>query len=47
MREGIAAAEALAPPDPALVFDAAYVEPPPELLADREALLRLLGREGV
>ena len=29
MREGIAAAEALPAPDPALVFDTAYADPPP------------------
>jgi pyruvate dehydrogenase E1 component alpha subunit len=42
MREGIAAAEALPAPDPALVFDTAYVEPPPQLVAERAELLRLL-----
>jgi len=31
MRAGIAAAEALPAPDPALVFEHAYAEPPPEL----------------
>ena len=31
MREGIAAAEALPAPDPALVFDTAYADPPPRL----------------
>ena len=30
MREGIAAAEALPAPDPALVFDTAYADPPPQ-----------------
>ena len=29
MREGIAAAEAEPPPDPALLFEHAYVDPPP------------------
>jgi pyruvate dehydrogenase E1 component alpha subunit len=46
MREGIAAAEALPAPDPALVFDTAYVDPPPQLLAERAELLRLLAEEG-
>src|SRR6476646_1548962 len=46
MREGIAAAEALPAPDPALVFDTAYADPPPQLLAERAELLRLLAEEG-
>jgi pyruvate dehydrogenase E1 component alpha subunit len=46
MREGIAAAEALPAPDPALVFDTAYADPPPELAAERAELLRLLGEDG-
>jgi pyruvate dehydrogenase E1 component alpha subunit len=46
MREGIAAAEALPTPDPALVFDTAYADPPPELMAERAELLRLLAEEG-
>ena len=46
MREGIAAAEALPAPDPALVFDTAYADPPPELMAERAELLRLLAEEG-
>ena len=33
MRAGIAAAEAGSPPDPALVFEHAYAEPPPEIAA--------------
>jgi pyruvate dehydrogenase E1 component alpha subunit len=41
MRDGIAAAEALPAPDPALVFDTAYADPPPQLLAERAELLRL------
>ena len=31
MREGIAAAEAEPPADPELIFEYAYVEPPPTL----------------
>ena len=46
MREGIATAEAMPPPDPALVFDTAYAAPPPELLAEREEFLRMLAGEG-
>ena len=46
MRAGIAAAEALPAPDPALVFDTAYADPPPELAAERAELLRLLARDG-
>jgi pyruvate dehydrogenase E1 component alpha subunit len=46
MREGIAAAEALPAPDPALVFDTAYADPPPQLAAERAELLRLLARDG-
>jgi hypothetical protein len=39
MRTGIAEAEAEPPPDPRLVFEHAYAEPPPEIAAmlDREA----------
>ena len=44
MREGIAEAEALPAPDPALVFDTAYVDPPPALLAERAALLDAIAR---
>jgi pyruvate dehydrogenase E1 component alpha subunit len=33
MRAGITAAEAESPPDPALVFEHAYAEPPPEIAA--------------
>jgi hypothetical protein len=43
MRAGIAAAEAEPPADPALVFDHAYVDPPPSLLADRDELRRIRG----
>ena len=46
MREGIAAAEAMPAPDPALVFDNAYADPPPELAAERAELLRLLAGDG-
>jgi pyruvate dehydrogenase E1 component alpha subunit len=42
MRAGIAAAEAEAPADPGLVFEHAYVQPPPELARDRAELLRVL-----
>jgi pyruvate dehydrogenase E1 component alpha subunit len=42
MREGIAEAEALPAPDPALVFDHAYAAPWPSLAAEREELRRLL-----
>jgi len=31
MREGIAAAEAEPPADPALIFEHAYVDPPPAM----------------
>jgi pyruvate dehydrogenase E1 component alpha subunit len=43
MRAGIAEAEAEPPADPSLVFDYAYADPPPSLLADREELRRILG----
>ena len=43
MRAGIAAAEAEAPADPGLVFEHAYVQPPPELARDRAELRRVLG----
>ena len=43
MRAGIAEAEAEPPADPSLVFEHAYAEPPPSLLADREELRRILG----
>jgi pyruvate dehydrogenase E1 component alpha subunit len=46
MRAGIAAAEAEAPADVGLVFDHAYVQPPPELARDRAELRRVLGEEG-
>jgi pyruvate dehydrogenase E1 component alpha subunit len=45
MRRGIAAAEALPPPDPALIFDTAYAAPPPGLGRERDDLLRLLAEE--
>jgi pyruvate dehydrogenase E1 component alpha subunit len=41
MREGIAAAEAEPPADPALVFEHAYADPPPSLLAERDELMRI------
>jgi TPP-dependent pyruvate/acetoin dehydrogenase alpha subunit len=39
LRTGIAEAEAEPPPDPRLVFEHAYAEPPPEIAAmlDKEA----------
>jgi pyruvate dehydrogenase E1 component alpha subunit len=43
MRAGIAAAEAQAPADPALVFEHAYVDPPPANDADLAELKRILG----
>jgi pyruvate dehydrogenase E1 component alpha subunit len=43
MREGISKAEAEPPADPALVFDRAYVEPPPALALDLAELRRILG----
>ena len=43
MRAGIAEAEAEPPADPSLVFEHAYADPPPSLLADREDLRRILG----
>ena len=43
MREGIAAAEAEPPADPSIVFEHAYVNPPPTLAADHAELKRILG----
>jgi pyruvate dehydrogenase E1 component alpha subunit len=43
MRAGIAEAEAEPPPDPSLVFDHAYADPPASLLAERDELRRILG----
>jgi pyruvate dehydrogenase E1 component alpha subunit len=43
MREGIGAAEAESPADPALVFSHAYVEPPASLEDDLADLKRVLG----
>jgi pyruvate dehydrogenase E1 component alpha subunit len=43
MRAGIAAAEAEPPADPMLVFDHAYADPPPSLLAEQDDLRRILG----
>ena len=43
MREGIAAAEAEAPADAALVFDRSYADPPASLAADLAELRRILG----
>jgi pyruvate dehydrogenase E1 component alpha subunit len=42
MRDGIAAAEAEPPADPALVFSHAYVDPPPSLASDLAELKRVL-----
>jgi pyruvate dehydrogenase E1 component subunit alpha len=43
MRAGIAAAEAEPPADPSLVFEHAYADPPPSLLAERDDVRRILG----
>src|SRR5690348_12943038 len=43
MREGIAAAEAEAPADPALLFDHALVDPPASFGSDLDELRRILG----
>jgi pyruvate dehydrogenase E1 component subunit alpha len=43
MRTGIAEAEAEPPADPSLVFEHAYADPPPSLLAERDELRRILG----
>jgi pyruvate dehydrogenase E1 component alpha subunit len=43
MRAGIAEAEAEPPADPSLVFEHAYANPPPTLLAEQEELGRILG----
>ena len=43
MRAGIAEAEAEPRPDPGLVFEHAYVDPPPSLDADLAELRRILG----
>jgi hypothetical protein len=43
MRTGIAEAEAEPPPDPGLVFENAYADPPPSLAADLAELRRILG----
>jgi pyruvate dehydrogenase E1 component alpha subunit len=42
MREGIAAAEAEPPADPSVVFEHAYVDPPPSNAADLAELKRIL-----
>jgi pyruvate dehydrogenase E1 component alpha subunit len=44
MRAGIAAAEAEPPPDPGLVFEYAYSDPPPGLADDLAELRRILGQ---
>jgi pyruvate dehydrogenase E1 component alpha subunit len=46
MRTGIAEAEAEPPPDPGLVFENAYADPPPSLAADLAELRRILGAPG-
>jgi pyruvate dehydrogenase E1 component alpha subunit len=43
MREGIAAAEAEPPPDPGLVFERAFVDPPASFGSDLDELRRILG----
>ncbi len=43
MREGIKAAEAEPPADPALLFEHAFVDPPPSFQSDLEELKRILG----
>jgi pyruvate dehydrogenase E1 component alpha subunit len=43
MREGIAAAEAEPPADPALLFEHAFVDPPASFASDLEELRRILG----
>src|SRR3954467_15991764 len=43
LRDGIAAAEAEPPADPVLVFEHAYVDPPPALGSDLAELKRILG----
>ncbi len=43
MRAGIAAAEAEPPPDPALLFEHAYVDPPASFGDDLAELRRILG----
>jgi hypothetical protein len=43
MREGIAAAEAEAPADPALLFEHTYVEPPASFERDLAELRRIMG----
>ena len=45
MREGIAAAEAEPPGDVSLVFEHAYVDPPPSHAADLAELRRILGSD--
>ncbi len=42
MREAIAQAEAEPPPDPSLIFEHAYADPPPSLAADLAELRRIL-----
>src|SRR5689334_23765200 len=43
MREGIAAAEAEPPPDPGLLFEHAFVDPPASFGSDLDDLRRILG----
>ena len=42
MREGIAAAEAEPAPDPSLLFDHAFVDPPASFRSDLDELRRIL-----
>jgi hypothetical protein len=43
MRTAIAEAEAEPPPDPALLFEHAYADPPPSFSDDLAELRRILG----
>jgi hypothetical protein len=45
MREGIAAAEAEPPADPALLFEHTFVEPPASFERDLAELRRILGSD--
>jgi hypothetical protein len=45
MREGIAAAEAEPPADPALLFEYTFVEPPASFERDLAELRRILGSD--
>jgi TPP-dependent pyruvate/acetoin dehydrogenase alpha subunit len=45
MRAGIAAAEAEPPPDPSLLFDVTFVDPPAHYATDLAELRRILGTQ--